>query len=292
MNKQVATTLPIGYWKGGAYWREAHLRQLTGADHLLLMEQCRELLPAQWITETLARCVSQLGPTRGSNDEIREAIRSLTVGDRDALLLHLRRFTSGDRLNCVLWCPRSECQEKLEFEISISDLLRSTESEGRPEHELTVYGEDGRSTLVKFRLPSGSDQEAVAALALTDVGGAADTLLRRCVLSVSTDGELIEQIPISLTQQLPARMAELDPHAEIIVTANCETCGGSFNFVFDAASYLSQELQNESERLYREVHLLAFHYHWSLTEILGLTTQERRRFLSLLEQELSEGVGQ
>ena len=292
MNKQVATTLPIGYWTGGAYWREAHLRQLTGADHIFLMEQGRELLPAHWITETLARCISELGPIRGSTDELKEAIRSLTVGDREALLLQLRRFTSGDRLNCVLSCPRPKCQEKLEFEITISDLLRSDEAEARPEHELTVFGEDGRTILVKFRLPSGADQEAVASLGLTDIADGAETLLRRCVLSVSQDGKFIDEIPASLTQQLPSRMAELDPHAEITLTANCETCGGSFSFVFDTAGYLIQELQNESERLYREVHLLAFHYHWSLTEILSLTMQDRRRFLRLLEHELSEGVVQ
>ena len=34
--------------------------------------------------------------------------------------------------------------------------------------------------------------------------------------------------------------------------------------------------------LYREVHLLAYHYHWSATEILRMSTEKRRKFLRIV----------
>lgn len=286
MAKQVVTTLPNGYWEGGAHWREAQLRELTGEDHVFLMEECQGLLPAHWVTEALARCVTKLGP----NEATREAVRSLTVGDREALLLHLRRLTLGDRLTCILTCPLPECREKLELEINVADILQPLERAMVQEHELTISREDGGSTIVRFRLAVGADQEAVASLALTDVAAAADWLLRRCVLSVSEDGKLADELPASLGERLPDRMADLDRQAEINLMATCEACGGSFSVVFDAATYLFQELEAEFQPLYREVHLLAFHYHWSPTEILSLSTRKRRRFLELLDHELTDGV--
>jgi hypothetical protein len=286
MTRQVITTLPNGYWEGGALWREAHLRELNGNDHIFLMEECRELLPAQWATELLARCVVKLGPQEAT----RESIRSLTVGDREALLLQLRRLMLGDRLACVISCP--ECQQKLDLEIDVANILEPAQNASAHEHELTIDGESGESTIVRFRLPEGIDQEAVAALALTDVEAAADLLLRRCVVSVRNNGEVTNQLSASLHQSLVARMAELDGQAEINVLANCEACGGSFNLIFDAATFLFQELEAEFQRLYREIHLLAFHYHWSPADILSLSPRERRRFLQLLDHELNRELVQ
>ena len=286
MTRQVVTTLPNGYWEGGAFWREAHLRELTGNDHIFLMEECRELLPAHWTTELLARCVVKLGPHEATKD----SVRSLTVGDREALLLQLRRLILGDRLACVISCP--ECKEKLDLELDVSNILQPAKSLMVHEHELTIERENSESTTVRFRLPEGIDQEAVAALALTDVEAAADLLLRRCVLSVSNDGEVINELPASLRESLETRMAELDSQAEISVVANCDACGASFRLIFDAATFLFQELEAQFQRLYREVHLLAFHYHWGPTDILNLSARERRKFLALLDHELSRELVQ
>jgi hypothetical protein len=120
MTNPVVTNIPGGYCANGGHWREAYVRPLTGEDQDFLTEECGGLLPAQWITEVLTRCVTRLGP----NEPVtREAIQSLTVGDREALLLHLRRLTWGDRLRCLLTCPSPKCTEKLEVDVDVADLL-------------------------------------------------------------------------------------------------------------------------------------------------------------------------
>jgi hypothetical protein len=290
MTNPVVTNIPGGYCANGGHWREAYVRPLTGEDQDFLTEECGGLLPAQWITEVLTRCVTRLGP----NEPVtREAIRSLTVGDREALLLHLRRLTWGDRVRCLLTCPSPECTEKLEVDVDVADLLLPPYGETIQEHELTVRQEDGVSTVVRFRLPTGADQEAAAAVARTNVDAAADLLLRRCVRSAtSSDGNPVDKLPDTLCEQLPGRMAELDPQAEIILHLTCPICGAAFSVIFDTASYLIQELEAGMRHLYREVHLLAYHYHWSATEILGMSTGKRRQFLRLLEEELTQGAAQ
>jgi hypothetical protein len=43
------------------------------------------------------------------------------------------------------------------------------------------------------------------------------------------------------------------------------------------------------DALYREVHLLALHYHWAENDILRLPASKRRRYLRLLADHLAEG---
>jgi hypothetical protein len=87
-------------------------------------------------------------------------------------------------------------------------------------------------------------------------------------------------------------MAALDPQAEITLTLVCPACGAAFSTNFDTASYFIQELKAGMRSLYREVHSLAYHYHWSPTEILGMSAEMRRKFLVLLEEELRERAEQ
>jgi len=290
MTNPVATAIPGGYSINGGRWHEVHLRPLTGEDILFLAEECAGLLPAQWVTEALTRCVTRLGPDEPVS---REAIRCLTIGDREALLLHLHRLTWGNRLRCLLTCPAQKCREKLEADLDVADLLLPSYGETAREHELVVRQEDGVTGRVRFRLPTGADHEAAAMVARTDLDGAADLLLRRCVRTVTfSDGNLVDNLPDGLGEQLSNRMAELDPQAEITLRLVCPVCGAALSAIFDTASYLIQELEAESRHLYREVHLLAYHYHWGAMEILGMSIGKRRKFLRPLEEELTQGATQ
>jgi len=266
-----------------------HLRELTGEDQSFLMDEGIKLLPAGWVTEILTRCVTSLGD---GLQVTRDAIRSLTAGEREAALLQLRRLLFDNRLPCVLTCPSPGCGEKLDLELNINDLLVSPSNQSSRWHELTIGGDDGATYTVRFRLPDGSDQEAAARLAQTDVDAAADLLLRRCVESIVPSNGLTEDvIPKTVADQISARMAELDPQAEILLQITCAACGHAFGAILDAASFVRQELEAGARHLYREVHLLAYHYHWSLSEILGMSGRTRRRYLDLLEEELAqEGV--
>ena len=199
----------------------------------------------------------------------------------------LRRLTSGDRLPSITTCPSPDCREKLDLELSVESLLIPPYADVHEQYEHRVSTADGHSILVRFRLATGSDQEVSAALARSDTSAAVDFLVRRCVQSaVSSDDRSMQEFPAGFVDQLSAAMAERDVQAEITLQINCTGCGGTFNLIFDTAAYLMQELAAEIRGLDHEVHLLAYHYHWSSTEILGLTMRKRRRFLQLLEDEL------
>jgi len=279
----VEVALPGGFEHGGGWRRRVALHPLSGADEAYLAEELAAAPPAARTTALLGRClaVEPGDPPAGAG-----LARSLTVGDREALLLHLRRLTLGGRLSAVLDCPA--CGEKLDLDLDVESLLVPPYEHERPEHEIEIDA-GGERYRVRFRLPCGADQEWAAPLAASDPERAARGVLERCVLSVRDgDGEPFDQLPAAVSEALPGELARRDPQAEIVLRAGCPACGEAIETAFDAGAYFGLELDERSERLWREVHLLAWHYHWSEREILGLTATQRRRYLRLVGEALAE----
>lgn len=284
-NTSICITLSGGFWLDDECHREAELRPLTGNDEAFLLEVGDTLLPAQRTTAVLVRCLIRLGTIRSVTTEV---VQSLTVGDREALLLCLRRLTLGDSLQCLLNCPEPDCGEKVDLDLKVSDLLLPPHPRMQPSHDTTIK-ENETVYRVRFRLPNGGDQEAIAALAQSDPQTAARVLLGRCVKQVTLEdnGKSVEEWPSTLAQQISAIMAELDPQAELILNLTCPVCGHVFAALFDTGTYFFKEISSRMRHLYREVHLLAFYYHWSEAEIMGMTTQKRHRYLEVLEEAMS-----
>jgi len=282
----VAVTLPGGIFWEGELRRDATLRQVTGADEDFLNEACRSMSPAARTTALLARCLRSLGPCAPVTSQ---AVRSLAAGDREALLLHLRRLTLGDQITCALTCPRADCAERMDLEIAVSDLLLEPYPSWDARHEVLLDGTD-QSSRVRFRLANGADQEAVAALARQDEDAAAALLLDRCIEGVAGEAEPAAKMLAPTDRETLSRlMAELDPQAEVRLELTCPACGVRFTALLDTASYFFQELAGRPEYLYREVHGLALHYHWSEAEILALSRRKRRLYLGLLAEALGGG---
>jgi hypothetical protein len=294
MNRTATVLLPGGLWADGVCHREASLRPLNGEDEVFLLDSGDLLLPAERTTALLARCLTCLEGLDRTAQPPEALPRALTVGDREALLLHLRRLSVGERMACVLHCPVPDCGQPMDLDLRVTDLLLPPYAEVRPEHEATL-GDDGTAVHVRFRLPTGADQEAAAVLAVTDPEAATDLLLRRCLLQLAVgDGPTMaispdSDLPDVVRRDLPSLLARLDPQAELLLNLACPVCGQAFTALFDAAAYLFQEVSERAAHLYREVHLLAFYYHWSEAEILGMTATKRQRYLDLLAEALAEG---
>jgi len=284
--ESVEVTLPTGFALDGQWHRRAGLRPVNGRDEEVLREKGSMLLPAERTTVLLARCLTNIGRKASVSPE---DVRSLTVGDRDALLLHLRRLTLGDRIQALMVCPRERCREKLDVELAVSDLLLPPNENAKELFETEVR--DKKTTYkVEFRLPNGADQEEAARLALLDPEAGSRRILERCIRKIEK-GKISVKVndqPLkALAKHLPRLMAELDPQAEVVLNMNCPACKARFAINFDIGDYFFRELMSHSDHLYREVHILAFHYHWAEQEILNLSHVKRQVYLGLLSEALS-----
>src|SRR5262249_2694586 len=129
-------TVPGSFVRAEVWERTLWVRPLQGTDELLLAEELRGAFPAVRVTALLERAIALEG---GAVAASREFIRDLSAGNREALVLQLRRLTFGDRVSCLLVCP--SCGEKLDLDLSISALLLDpTSDSGRSEYAVTVNG--------------------------------------------------------------------------------------------------------------------------------------------------------
>jgi hypothetical protein len=264
-----AVTLPHGLFEGAERRQEAMLRPPTGADEAFLLDAAPTRTRAERVTALLARCVPRLA----GRDAGEDAVRALTVGDREALLLHLRAAAHGDRIACVIDCP--DCGARMDLDLRVSGVLLPPYADAHASYAARCGDYE-----VRFRLPNGADQEEAARSGGFEAG--ATTLLERCVQEVRARGRRVRRVPERVEAELPAHLAELDPQAEVIVKLACPECGAETSALLDAATVLFRELTATSDRLFREVHAIATHYHWSEREILGLDVQRRRRYLELI----------
>lgn len=275
-------SVPGGQWFDGVLYRDVELRPLPARDEVRLSDaddQVAGRSTASRLTWLLARCVVRVGPCREVGGDL---VRDLTVGDREALALHLRGLLFGQRMVGVVSCPA--CREPLDLELVVDHLLVPPNADARPTYETAVDSAvdvdgDGGAYRVRFRLPTGRDQEEA---------GSSTGILRRCLLEVSgrdlTGGPIAGDIPQEIADRVPALMAELDPQALLNLDMRCTACETGFVVPFSPSAFLVREIVDRSKRLIAEVHALAMTYHWSESAILALPHRRRHAYLELLDR--------
>jgi hypothetical protein len=288
MGATLTVSIPGGRWVDGVRYRDVELRPLPARDEVLLSDPEGHLAGASTaarLTWLLARCVVRLGPLAPVDEE---SVRDLSVGDREALALHLRRLLVGERMACSLSCP--DCREPLDLELLVGELLVPAYPDAGPSFETTVADGDA-SWRVRFRLPTGRDQEEVGGLADDAPEMGADEILRRCILAVTGDGvSPAAGLPEGIAARLPGSMAELDPQALLDLDMRCPSCGTAFVVPFSPSAFLVRELVDRSRRLIAEVHTLALSYHWSESAILALPARRRHAYLELIDRSVPVGA--
>lgn len=271
-------SLPGGAWgEGDQPLRELRLRPATEDDQWFLLDSLDSgLLPSARATALLQRC---LEPAQQS------IARTLSVGDREALLLQLRSITFGDTMPCILGCPAQGCGEPMELTLQVSELLTPAYAQVRKQHELSI-DDEGASYSLQFRLPTAADVDAAASLACHDPELAALELLRSCLAGATHDGRPVaaESLPGAVRDAVAAAMAEHDPQAEIDLELDCPNCGQPLSVIFDAAGYLLQELERRAQQALRDVHVLASEYGWREWEVLQMSAGRRARYIALISE--------
>jgi hypothetical protein len=288
--------LPGGYWDAtGRLHREYELAELTGREEELLTS-ARVQRPAVLVTEVLSRGVRRLGTISPVPPEV---ARQLLVADRQYLLLQLRQAAFGSMVRAHLACPWPDCGQRVTIDFSIADIPIEQATPRAPTHTMTLSAAAvGAETVspaageVVFRLPTGADQEALSDLLAHDEGEALTMLLARCVQrigdQVAPGPDRIAGLSLLARAEIEMRMREVAPRVEQRMEAKCTECGRTFLAPFDVQRFFLGELRTDGDLLYREVHYLAYHYHWSEREIMEMTRDRRRRYIDVLANAIEE----
>jgi hypothetical protein len=248
----------------------AELRPLTGREEEWLARN-PDVPSALAVTKLLSGCLLRLGNAAPPDD----VARRLLVGDRDFLMLQLRAITLGDEFQPIVHC--AECNQKMDISFKTNDVPVERRPQTATLHTLVLSGRGRRKRTVRFRLPTGADQEAVLALEPED---AVNTLLDRCLIDKPRSLGAHERTAII------DAMGAFAPKVELELDLQCLECKYAFVTPFDTTAFFLTEMRSNEHQLLKEFHGLAFYYHWSEAEILNLDRGRRRAYLSLLSDEL------
>src|SRR6266568_5793654 len=198
---------------------------------------------------------------------------TLSIGQRDDLLLTIRESTFGSRLMGLAVCP--ECQDRLEFTIEIADI--HTAQGVQPvdqEYQLTVDDYE-----LRFRLLNSTDLTAI--VGCRDVLTARRLLIERCVVQARQNGAEVDRatLPETVSSALARNMIKYDPQAEVVLDLSCAACGQRWQTLFDIVLFLWSEICAQAKRLLREVHTLAQSYGWHEADILSMSAARRQIYL-------------
>ena len=250
--------------------KRAELRPLSGREEEWLARH-RNVPSAIGTTRVLMACLVRLDGVPVDPP----LVRRLLVGDRDYLMLAVRTLTFGQLFQAVARCPF--CRERIDISFQADETPVQPAPCLQPDY-LVALQHAGRAREIRVRLPTGEDQEAVLGL---DPITAEASLLDRCIVSDCGTPLQPEE-----RAQVEAAIEHYAPRLELELDLRCPHCTGTFELPFDTTAFFLEEIRASTRSLMREVHSLAFHYHWSEADILGLDRGRRRMYLSLLSDEL------
>lgn len=286
--------LPGGYVdENGDIHRDVELIPMTGKEEELLAQN-RGQGSASLVTIVLGRCLRRLGsiaPVPG------DVLRRLLIADRQYLLLRLREVTFGDRVQATVSCPWPDCGKPVDIHFSTRHIPIEESVDKGPLYQMELSTEaafrDENNTYyreITFRLPNGGDQEAVSPILRENEALALSMLLERCVRGIGPfedpGKERVERLSPAARMEIEKRMADTAPHVELDMGANCPECGRDFTVPFDLHDFFFGELRTGLDLLYREVHYLAYHYHWSEGDILEMSREKRHKYIEVLADEI------
>lgn len=209
-------------------------------------------------------------------EESRAALADLNLGQRDARLLTLREEMFGSAIAGIESCQH--CGKVLELQVSIAELLESSTDPDKPAiHDLVT-----EDMVLKYRLPTSRDLAIV--VNEPNAEKARNILVRHCIQDINRSGVVIEYDDLSdeTIDLLAASLSENDPLAEIMLEAHCPDCEHNSRILLDIGEFFWVEFNSLARRLLQEVRILATAFHWSESEILGMSTARRRTYLEMV----------
>lgn len=202
-------TLPCGLVRGDQVVTQVEVRELTG-EHEETLARAIQAQPGSIVhfVNVLLEC----GTVRfGTEDPAKtpELLKQALVGDRDALVMGIRRATYGDTIDIEGWqCP--ECGNDSDLAVPLSDIpVRVLE---HPVKDISFDVPLRRGRTAEMRLANGADQSAVFENPRLTLAERDTILLGRCLLAVR-DKDGTRHIASGLGGSIARSLSLPDRHA-------------------------------------------------------------------------------
>jgi hypothetical protein len=182
-------------------------------------------------------------------------VEEMYSADRNFLLLKLRTITFGSKLPARYTCPA--CSESMEVEEDLDEMPVRALADGESPEDIVVKLEDGYldkdgevHTALTLRLPTGSDESAVAPQMRQNPSLGKNALLARCLKSLgdipkhrleAIGPKILADLTLTDRRMIDRALNQAAPGVDLIREITCVNCGGNFKSSLDMTHFLSLE---------------------------------------------------
>ena len=235
--------LPCGYLhKDGQIYTDAEIIPMTGITRKTIARDEIKSNAARTTDTVLCQCLKRVGP---ASTITREFVNNLLIGDREFLVVEIRRLSMGNKATTYVGCSNPKCQKDFHDDIDLGKLKITT---------LTAdnYVIDKGSRVFKvvspqlqlnatFRFPKGEDQHyLVSAKNLVEANYKLFTL---CLLEWNGnngpfDDTFFDDTPVAALDLIEDSFLTRQLGPELKQSVTCPYCNSSMMLTFKSSDFL------------------------------------------------------
>lgn len=214
-------TLPGGFInREGALVKYAEVRELTGLDEEAISK-------AGSVSRALLVMLQRGLVSIGTETANKEDIDRLLSGDRDAILIGIRKVTFGPIVEFSITCP--SCRTGLDVDVDLNVDVPYKELDNPVEDRNFVY-DSAKHGLIEVSLPTGSTQRKLMENTDKTVAELNTILLAGCIDTVNGQPSLgassVLKLGMADREKIINEIIKRNPGPRLgEVTTTCEACG-------------------------------------------------------------------
>lgn len=233
----VTFDIEVGYKdENGVVHKEIEIRDITGLDEENISKPEVRGNVGKVITTLISSVVVRIGDLTPQSVKSRskweKIFRELPMGDRDKIMLEIRKHSNGDEIELDMKCP--SCKQKIKHIVEIDNDIESRPLEvdafaipfELPKGIRNKEGEVCKKGTI--RLPDGVDQEQLDAVARKNAGQANTTLLARTIVDIDGYGKValsdLRKMSVSDRDYLIKLIDDSSYGPKFVISFPCPSC--------------------------------------------------------------------
>lgn len=237
--------LPCGYFRDGELHKDVEVVPMTGLTRKAIAREDTRNNAIKVTDIILSHCIKRIGPHSIITAKV---LNDLVIGDRDFLVLEIRRISMGDTITTHIECDKCNAKVEALFKISEVEVIRMFEDEEETSKPATQDGNlifhlKGKGFQSTCRFPKGSDQALIMPNATKNPVAATYGLYTSCLLEWNDKkgpfaASFFESLSLDVIDEFEEGFMAIQPGPIMTQEASCPSCGASIDFTFKGSDFL------------------------------------------------------
>jgi hypothetical protein len=234
--------LPAGLWHKGQVHRDVEIVPMTGLTRKAIARKEVRANPSKVTDIILGQCINRIGTFTHISDKV---LDNLVLGDKDFLLLEIRRVSMGDTFKSNVTCAACSNDIEVTFHIDELEVIRIKEGEYEVVDEQRTFRIQDEALKIDavLRYPVGKDQGALLGVSDRNPVEANFKLYAECLLQWAGDkgpfrASFFERMPVRVLDEFEDQFTKAQPGPVFEQSVGCPACAANIEFTFEGSDFL------------------------------------------------------